>query len=633
MEKGQWVFTTNVEKYALGQWISENRARKDFNCCQGGRIAKISVSCLPSKDVELSGPGKLYLQLSDNPDSDAELDEVETARAIEASKRDAGIDLDKSHRLDEEHVKQASKTALLDTVQTPAPAPAPASALPRKFGEGDEVEADYCGKGSYMTAVVVKVESGARERVYDLVYEDGRSENRVPAEYVRGVGEGGGRGGGDGGQSDVPAPAPALPRKFGEGDEVEADYRGKGSYMTAVVLKECRRCWSMAVMAGTARRRRQALQQQRAQIDADCTLAHLLAGVDNSVHDPESVHEAETARAIEASKLDELHGLDEEHVKQASKASLLDTPIEEAEEDMLVDALIGHREGKRRQGSSEKARAARAEIQQQKPDSPSIDQNWIIGKQVTILFDIDVNSRVGRSVAGQLAWAHSSGEIIDYLELADKTKHIQVRYSDNAERWLDLRKTPMYLNGDFVPAGQLPSHSQLSAQLDSSTRIVESATLNLARSASMDQWCTETSHRAALHASKLAVAAAQAALAKSDEAICAADQLCAELLDWAQTDDAPLRVRGSRQGSASLRVPMCPEWLDQTPDRAADQLHGELLDWATPVRTSSTSRPAVHPRVTGHWPADYRLHTRSGPSAGGFGGSEEPDPNAQSPYI
>ena len=81
MEKGQWVFTTNVEKYALGQWISENRARKDFNCCQGGRIAKISVSCLPSKDVELSGPGKLYLQLSDNPDSDAELDEVETARA------------------------------------------------------------------------------------------------------------------------------------------------------------------------------------------------------------------------------------------------------------------------------------------------------------------------------------------------------------------------------------------------------------------------------------------------------------------------------------------------------------------------------------------------------------------------
>ena len=78
---------------------------------------------------------------------------------------------------------------------------------------------------------------------------------------------------------------------------------------------------------------------------------------------------------------------------------------------------------------------------------------------------------------------------------------------------------------------------------------------------------------------------------------------------------------------------MCPEWLDQTPDRAADQLHGELLDWATPVRTSSTSRPAVHPRVTGHWPADYRLHTRSGPSAGGFGSSEEPDPNAQSPYI
>ena len=130
----------------------------------------------------------------------------------------------------------------------------------------------------------------------------------------------------------------------------------------------------------------------------------------------------------------------------------------------------------------------------------------------------------------------------------------------------------------------------------------------------MDQWRTETSQRAALHASKLAVAAAQAALAKSDEAICAADQLCAELLDWAQTGDAPLRVRGSRRGSASLRVPMCPEWLDQTPDRAADQLHGELLDWATPVRTSSDGGNARYARCSGSAMAQPGLGSTTSPA-------------------
>jgi hypothetical protein len=50
------------------------------------------------------------------------------------------------------------------------------------FDEGDEVEADYRGKGFYMTAVVTKAESGAGGRVYDLVYEDGRSESKVPGQ-------------------------------------------------------------------------------------------------------------------------------------------------------------------------------------------------------------------------------------------------------------------------------------------------------------------------------------------------------------------------------------------------------------------------------------------------------------------
>ncbi|EGB02035.1 hypothetical protein AURANDRAFT_69257, partial [Aureococcus anophagefferens] len=79
------------------------------------------------------------------------------------------------------------------------------------FREGEKVEARYRGKERYHPG---KIRRDRGDDTYDIDYDDGETETRVKASYIRSK-DGGGGGGGD---------------KLREGDKVEARYRGREKY-------------------------------------------------------------------------------------------------------------------------------------------------------------------------------------------------------------------------------------------------------------------------------------------------------------------------------------------------------------------------------------------------------------------
>ena len=88
-----------------------------------------------------------------------------------------------------------------------------------RLREGDEVEADYRGKGKYYPARVARVH---RDGTVDVKYDDGDREAGVPPRRCRKRGGGGGAG------------------ALREGDEVEADYRGRGKFYAGKITRDRR---------------------------------------------------------------------------------------------------------------------------------------------------------------------------------------------------------------------------------------------------------------------------------------------------------------------------------------------------------------------------------------------------------
>ena len=80
------------------------------------------------------------------------------------------------------------------------------------FSKGDKVEANYAGKGKWYKGTIASKNSNG---TYDLLYEDGDKERGVPSDRIRAVGgsqSGGGRG------------------KYREGQSIECRYGGRSQY-------------------------------------------------------------------------------------------------------------------------------------------------------------------------------------------------------------------------------------------------------------------------------------------------------------------------------------------------------------------------------------------------------------------
>ena len=88
------------------------------------------------------------------------------------------------------------------------------SASSDKLREGDKVEAKYRGREKYYPG---KIDRERSDGTYDIAYDDGERESRVEARLIRK------RGGSD---------------SFGEGDKVEADYRGRGKFYPGKITRD-----------------------------------------------------------------------------------------------------------------------------------------------------------------------------------------------------------------------------------------------------------------------------------------------------------------------------------------------------------------------------------------------------------
>ena len=90
------------------------------------------------------------------------------------------------------------------------------------YAEGDRVQADYAGAGSYYDGTVVKVNG---DRTYDILYEDGDSEQGVTADHLRLVK----RADSTQARSNIPMHGNSE-NMFEVGAVVEADFGGEGAF-------------------------------------------------------------------------------------------------------------------------------------------------------------------------------------------------------------------------------------------------------------------------------------------------------------------------------------------------------------------------------------------------------------------
>jgi hypothetical protein len=118
-----------------------------------------------------------------------------------------------------------------DKVATKSPAPAAAEKVKEEttkekgLQEGDQCEADWKGKGAWCPGII---SCDRLDGTYNVLYDDGDKEFRVPAARVRKI-------------EKVPVNIPketvtdTSTNLFKEGDKVEADWKGKGSWCPGVI--------------------------------------------------------------------------------------------------------------------------------------------------------------------------------------------------------------------------------------------------------------------------------------------------------------------------------------------------------------------------------------------------------------
>lgn len=89
---------------------------------------------------------------------------------------------------------------------------------PESYRQGDKVEANFKGKGRWFKGKIDKIN---RDGTYDIRYDDGDSEMGVAVKCIRRIG---------GNERTTSATKSAAAESFAVGDEVEANFKGKGKW-------------------------------------------------------------------------------------------------------------------------------------------------------------------------------------------------------------------------------------------------------------------------------------------------------------------------------------------------------------------------------------------------------------------
>ncbi|OQS06443.1 hypothetical protein THRCLA_20376 [Thraustotheca clavata] len=101
---------------------------------------------------------------------------------------------------------------------------------PKKFKEGDKVEAQYKGKSKFYPGVISRARLNG---TYDIDYDDGEKETGVAAELIKPKGGGSPKKK----NSDETSEDDRKPKKFKEGDKIEAQYKGKSKFYPGVISR------------------------------------------------------------------------------------------------------------------------------------------------------------------------------------------------------------------------------------------------------------------------------------------------------------------------------------------------------------------------------------------------------------
>merc|ERR550514_2098560 len=96
-----------------------------------------------------------------------------------------------------------------------------------KLGEGDKVEARYKGKSRYYPG---RISRDRRDGTYDIDYDDGEKEIRVSEDLIRSLESGGG------GRDS----SPSRRTRLEEGMKVKANYKGKGKMFGGTIKRDNR---------------------------------------------------------------------------------------------------------------------------------------------------------------------------------------------------------------------------------------------------------------------------------------------------------------------------------------------------------------------------------------------------------
>jgi hypothetical protein len=125
-------------------------------------------------------------------------------------------DGEEEHHVGQDLIEKAPAPA---AVEEPVVASAPAApAVSMEFRAGDKVEGRFRGRAKWYPAKVVRVRE---EGQYDIDYDDGEEERRVPAEFVR--------------RRPSPDSTPVRDDLYAVGDKVMGNFAGDGEFFAAVV--------------------------------------------------------------------------------------------------------------------------------------------------------------------------------------------------------------------------------------------------------------------------------------------------------------------------------------------------------------------------------------------------------------
>ncbi|RHY68051.1 hypothetical protein DYB38_001936, partial [Aphanomyces astaci] len=100
----------------------------------------------------------------------------------------------------------------------------------KKFKEGEKIEAQYKGKAKYYPGVISRARLNG---TYDIDYDDGEKEKEVAAELIRSKELSSPKKK----KSDDTSEEDKKPKKFKEGEKVEAQYKGKAKFYPGVISR------------------------------------------------------------------------------------------------------------------------------------------------------------------------------------------------------------------------------------------------------------------------------------------------------------------------------------------------------------------------------------------------------------